>query len=278
MRKKRNRAFSLLEVMVAIGLLSLMITIVMSAQGGLVRVDRASAKFGTATTLARCRMTEIEEKLLKFGYVENDEIETSNTCCDDRDEPGFVCEWKIEKVILPPLQPDTIDAGSSITAAVDGGSLSSIPGLSNIPGTIGSTGPGATIDLDGGLQNIGNALMQQSMGGSSALLAGGSQAGAIGLLRMVFTIVYPSLKPLLELTIRRITVTVKWRDGLSEVKLPLTQFYVNPLRAGLILGFDGGVGADGGAPAAAAATGGTNPASAVGTATAAPNPLSPKGF
>jgi hypothetical protein len=49
---------------------------------------------------------------------------------------------------------------------------------------------------------------------------------------MVMGIIYPSLKPMYEMSIRRVTVNVKWKEGPSERELPLVQFVTNPQRAG----------------------------------------------
>jgi hypothetical protein len=97
---------------------------------------------------------------------------------------------------------------------------------------------GAQLDFDAGLQNIGQSL-QQSFGG----------AGAQGLLSMVFAIVYPSLKPLLESAIRRITVVIRWKEGSVDRDFTLTQYVTNPSRAGLLAGMsDAGGFGDGGSP------------------------------
>ncbi len=89
-------------------------------------------------------------------------------------------------------------------------------------------------------------------------------AGARGLLSMVFSIVYPSLKPLLESAIRRITVSVNWKEGSQDREFILTQYVTNPSRAGLLAsmldsgvfsadGGGGGLGGLFGAPAASPA-------------------------
>jgi hypothetical protein len=66
---------------------------------------------------------------------------------------------------------------------------------------------------------------------------------------MAFTIVYPSLKPLLEAAIRRVTVVVKWKEGLILHDFTLVQYITNPSRAGLLAGMaDAGLSADGGMP------------------------------
>jgi len=81
-------------------------------------------------------------------------------------------------------------------------------------------GAGLNLGVDAGLQGVGQS-MQQSFGG----------AGAQGLLSMVFSIVYPSLKPVLESAIRRITVLVKWKEGTLDREFALTQYVTNPSRA-----------------------------------------------
>jgi hypothetical protein len=105
-------------------------------------------------------------------------------------------------------------------------------------GTIVNPAGGAQLDLDAGLQTIGQSL-QQTFGG----------AGAQGLLSMAFSIVYPSLKPLLESGIRRVTVTIHWKEGLTARDFTLTQYVTNPSRAGLLSAMlDGGALGEGGVP------------------------------
>src|SRR5262245_62616960 len=74
--KAARRGFSLLEVMVAIAILGLALTVILSAQGGLAASNNSAAKMSIATSLARCKMTELEQKLLRDGYPEIDAIDT----------------------------------------------------------------------------------------------------------------------------------------------------------------------------------------------------------
>ncbi len=95
---------------------------------------------------------------------------------------------------------------------------------------------GASLDFDAGLQNLGTGL-QQSFGG----------AGMSGLLQLVFSLVYPSLKPMLEAAIRRVTVVVHWTEGRKERDFTLQQYITNPSRAGLLGALaDAGLGREGG--------------------------------
>ena len=70
---------------------------------------------------------------------------------------------------------------------------------------------------------------------------------------MVMGILYPAIKPMFEASIRRVTVTVKWKEGSNTRELPLVQYITNPQRGGFsgsALLPDGGV-MDFGAPGAA---------------------------
>jgi general secretion pathway protein I len=60
-----RRGFSLLEVMVAVAILGLTLSVILSAQGGLAASNRSAANMGTAANLGRCKMTEAEEKAVR---------------------------------------------------------------------------------------------------------------------------------------------------------------------------------------------------------------------
>ena len=56
--------------------------------------------------------------------------------------------------------------------------------------------------------------------------------------------VYPSLKIMMEASIRRVTVTVRWKDGATAREFVLVQYVTNPQRGGFAGGLpEGGVGA-----------------------------------
>lgn len=241
---RKLRGFSLLEVLMAVALFGAVVTTILSAQAGLVEGNREAANMSQAIEIGRCRMSEVEEKQLKLGYPEIEEHDTSQLCCDDKEIPGFSCSWQVERVLLP--QPQTLGGDAGLSSILGGG-------LGLDAGAIGSGMPtslasplgtmmsnplgGAQLDLDAGLQNIGQTLTQ-SFGG----------AGVSGLLTLVFSLVYPSLKPLLETAIRRVTVVVKWKEGTNEREFTLVQYITNPSKAGLLAGLaDAGLG-EGGAP------------------------------
>jgi general secretion pathway protein I len=260
-----SSGFSLLEVLFAVALFGAVVTFILSAQAGLIAGNRTASNMSQATELARCRMTEIEEKQLKLGFPEIEEKDSTTSCCEEKETPGFTCEWSVERVKLPEVT--TLGGDAGLTSLLGGslglsgasGALSAMPGAGLPPaaGQLLSNPISATLDLDAGLKTMGTAL-DQSFGG----------AGAQGLLSMAFSIVYPSLKPLLEAAIRRVTVVVRWKEGINERNLAVTQYITNPSRAGLLASMAdaGAFSADGGLPFGAGTTSG-------GTA----NPLNPLG-
>ena len=249
-RRTRLRGFSLLEVMVSVAILGLALTVILSAQGGLSAGNRTAENQSIAAGLVRCRMTELEERMVKLGYPLMDELVDEEPCCNEVTNPRFTCDHKIEKIELP--QPNAGGAGE--------GGLNLASAAS---GAAGQNNPiSAGLDFDAGLQGMGNNLMSQM----------GAAGGAGGILDMVMSMVYPSLKPMMENSIRRMTVTVRWREGVNARQIPIVQFVSNPGAAGFAQGDmfgDGGVnGLDGGvSPASSTGTPRTTTGTSLGTGT-----------
>jgi general secretion pathway protein I len=277
--------FSLLEVMVAVAILGLTLTVILSAQGGLAASNKMAGNMGLAATFGRCKVTEIEEKLAKLGYPVMDDLQTEVACCNDNLDSAFTCDTRVEKVVLPNPPSNSLDGGalslsalSSASAGASGappslsGALTSIaPGLG--PNAIG----GAGLDFDAGLQGLGAGLLQQ-FGGSAGGPMGSGGMGVQGLLQMVMGFVYPSMKLLFEASIRRVTVTVKWHEGPSPKELAIVEYVTSPQQAGFTAGAvpSAAPGASGGLPQAGAPGGLGAPQ---GGAPGLPaNPLAPGGF
>jgi general secretion pathway protein I len=238
---RTRRAFSLLEVLVAVALFGAVVTFILSAEAGLISGNKSAANMSQATELGRCRMSELEEKQIRLGFPEIEDKDSSNACCMDVETPGFSCEWKVERVKLPEVTALAGDAGLSSlyggNLELEGGATSASLASPAGSALINPAG-GAQLDFDGGLEGFGQSI-QQSLGGGM---------GAQGLLSMVFSIVYPSLKPVLESAIRKITVVVRWKEGALGRDFTLTQYVTNPSRAGLISGMaNSGAFGDGGA-------------------------------
>jgi general secretion pathway protein I len=84
---KPGRGFTLLEVLVAVAILGLGLTVILSSQVGLFAGVSRSRNLGFAANLARCRMSEVEVELLKNGYPIIDQTEDGH-CCEEETDAG----------------------------------------------------------------------------------------------------------------------------------------------------------------------------------------------
>lgn len=226
--------FTLLEVMVAVAILGLSLSVILSAQVGLFSTGTYGQHLAEALGLGRCKMTELEEGFLKLGYPEVDTSDEGACCAGDLRQ-DMRCSWKIERIELPnppPFDP-TADGGVSPASSAPGGGLGPMGMLTQASNTLPGVGEqnGMT-----GLANPGQfgGLMGAGTNGMAGLMTAGASAGVGALAPMVMGIVYPSLKPMLEASIRKVTVTVKWREGLSSRDVELVQWVTNPTRGGLL--------------------------------------------
>jgi general secretion pathway protein I len=248
MAGRNARGFTLLEVMVALAILGLALSAILSAQAGLYSANVRARNLTVAGGAVRCKMTEIEEKLLREGLPEIDQKDDGPCCSGDSPE-GMSCRWKIERIELPnPPAADVSDGGTGGDGGLGG--LGALADLATNPASLG----------DGGISGLSSAL--------SGGIGPTGQTGANGIAGMALTMVYPTLKPLLEASIRRVGVEVVWKEGPNERTIELVQFITSP-RQGLPPGAGdpnllqqlGGGGAGGGisAPAAAPTGGSTAP-------------------
>jgi general secretion pathway protein I len=220
--KPHARGFTLLEVLVAVSILGLGLTVILSSQTSLFATAMRSEKISIAASLARCRMSETEVDLIKKGYPLADESHDGD-CCGDESQEGFSCSWKIERVKLPE-QSLTGEAGAGLGESDDMGALGALAGLSEA----GAEGLTAGGDL---------GAMAESLG------AGTSSAG---IAQMAMGMVYPALKPMLEASIRKVTVKVAWKEGKNDRSLDVVQYVTDPRQGEIDATLDPGAGLLGG--------------------------------
>lgn len=192
--KKFAQGFTLLEVMVAVAILGLGLTAILSAQAGTFAMSAHARNLSVATTLARCKMGEIENQLLKEGFQEL-EVNESGPCCEDDTTPNIQCSWKIEKIELPQPNYGALDLNSGLDLGTSGSS-GGIPGF---PPSSSSSGSGGS-----DMPDIG------------------------GMLQMVAQLAYPDLKAIYETSTRKVTLTVTWKQGSKDYSFAVEQWISRP--------------------------------------------------
>lgn len=216
-----RRGFTLLEVMVAVAILGLGLTVILSSQAGLFASVQRVQNETFATNLARCKMSEIEIELLEEGYPIIDQRD-SGECCEDFGQAAFACDWTIETIELP--QPASFSEDPS--EAADGESSAATDAA------LGAGGPlDALAQID---QSQGAALGENpSPSDLAGFMGGSSPAGGGGLISMAMGLVYPDLKLMLEASIRKVTVKVKWREGRRDRDFSVVQYVTDPREGSL---------------------------------------------
>jgi general secretion pathway protein I len=206
MRSKRG--FTLLEVMVAVAILGLGLTAILSAQAGAFAASAHARNLSLATGLARCKMSELEEQLLRDGFQEL-EVNEVGPCCDGEDFGPIHCSWKIVKPELPPPKLGELDLDTDVGS-------SKLDPLAALAGD----NPGAALGPDAGV----GALAAAVTGGVP-----GSEGGGLGgIASIAMGMVYPDLKALFEASTRRVTVTLSWKEGNRDHSFDLVQWITKP--------------------------------------------------
>lgn len=209
-----TRGFTLLEVMVALAILALGLSTILSSQTGLFATTRRVQFETEAASLIRCKMSEIELDLLQNGFSILDEHD-SGECCEDEEGSLFRCDWTIETVRLP--EPKAFEENEDEPEQED---AEDILASGNDLATTIPTG-------DESLAQVGSV---DDLAGQLAPSTGAPAGGIIG---MALSMVYPSLKPMLEASVRKVKLKVLWQEGVKERSLEVVQYITNPLEGSL---------------------------------------------
>jgi prepilin-type N-terminal cleavage/methylation domain-containing protein len=98
-RRRSSSGFTLLEIMVAIAILSSTLVVLLSIVTNNVRSTNHAKMTTSATLLARTKMVDIEDEILDNGFTDSDENATGSF--KDLGYPQFRWETSIERIELP---------------------------------------------------------------------------------------------------------------------------------------------------------------------------------
>lgn len=213
----KARGFTLLEVMIALALLGLgMVVLIKSAAGNLFSTEEAHM-MGVATDLARGKMYDIEETLLKDGFTDTNQSQDSEKCFDEEGWPNICYTYKVEEPKLPSFDQLQEMAQKQAKDALAKGSAAAL-------GSAGSaammTGSDAAL---GGFENsaLGGMLgMMGSFGGGKQDITA-AQGGSL------IQSQYSMFQEILKVSVRKVTLTMKWKVLGRDRDMKVVAFYTD---------------------------------------------------
>jgi general secretion pathway protein I len=212
-RARRHRpagGFTLLEVMFALVLLGLALTVLIKSAAGNIFSAQQAHMMGVVTDLARGKMYDIEEKLLKDGFSDTEQHEDDLTF-DAEGWPLIKYSYKIEVVELPSF--DTLTAMAAGSGARPGS---------------GSAGSGA--DASSFSDSMLGGMLSQfgGLGGMGAAGAGKGSGDINASIGSAFVqSQYSMFQQILKDTIRKVTLTVNWQVMGSDRDMKVVAFFTD---------------------------------------------------
>jgi general secretion pathway protein I len=188
--KRHRRGFTLLEVMIAVAILAIALTAIFASEAGAIRAAARARWMTTGTLLARCKMAEIEEQMMREGLPAVSATGTDE-CCEEGTVEGFECEWEVSRIVLPDAALAEDGSGTETEEGAEGAN------------TEGAT-PTSVEDVMGMMGSGGGDLMSQ----------------------LAMQYAFPVIKPQIEEQVRRARVTVRWHEGSEEQSFDVVQFLV----------------------------------------------------
>ena len=215
-RSRPSRGFTILEVMIGLALLGLALTVLIKSAANSIFNSEQAHMMGITTDLARGKMYDLEEKLIKDGFTDSDQSQ----CDQSFDTEGWpTIKWcaKVEEVEMPDF--DQLQAMAKGQAAKGMGSgAGSGSGLGSGLGS-GGLGPDGAI---GGFQN-------SALGGMMSMFGGGSKGADIGGAQGASLIQsqYAMFQQILKVSIRKVTLTVTYKVLGSDRELKVVAFFTD---------------------------------------------------
>ena len=208
-----KRGFTLMEVMVALAVLGLGLVVLIKSTANNINAAEQAHMMGVATDLARGKMYDIEEKLLKDGFTDTDQSQPDLKPFDEEGWPNIFYSYKVEQVEMPDFdQLQAMAQGKAMAGSGSGfGSGSAI-----------GSGLGADLGSDalGGFQNSALGGMLNMFGGGKSGVTG-AQGGAL------IQAQYSMFQQILKVSVRKVTLTVSWKVMGTDNSMRVVAFFTD---------------------------------------------------
>jgi len=208
-----RRAFTLLEVVVALAILGVSLMAVLDINSQAVYSHVYAKKLTIATLLARGKMIDLEQKLYDQGNNADDEEDAG----DFSDEGWPSYKWRA-KIIVPKtngLSPEQL-FGALFNMPMGGGGKDGASGAAGLLGALfgGGGGAAAAAGLPPGTQ-------PGAQGGAAGLL------GALGPMAGVAQAQFTQMVDQLQKSVREVHLTVSWKEGKLTESIDLVTHVVS---------------------------------------------------
>jgi general secretion pathway protein I len=218
-RREAARGFTLVEVMAALAILALGLTVLLQSTAKTVRAAEQSRMRGVAAALARGALWDVEEQLRKDGFQETDQSSEG-----DFEEQGWPqIKWKadVRRVELP--SPEQLAAMAEQQAQQAAAAAAAQAGAGAGTGT--GTGSAAPLMEGGGgllgmLSMFGGGFTAEDVAGGNFLAGGG----------------YTIIQDVFKVAIRKIVLTVSWKALGQEESFDVVYYVTDPDAMNRVLG------------------------------------------
>lgn len=211
---RKIRAFTLLEVVVAMSILAVSLVAVLDINSNAVYSHVYAKKLTVATLLARSKMTDLEQKLYDEPLPSDDDEDAGDFSSEGW--PGF--KWRA-KIIVPKtngLSPEQLfGALFGIPLTGEGGAGAGGDPTSMLQTLMGSSG------------GISNSALASAKGAAQGQAAGGGLMGMLGPMAGMAQQQFTQMVDQLQKSVREVHLTVTWKEGKITESIDLVTHVVS---------------------------------------------------
>jgi prepilin-type N-terminal cleavage/methylation domain-containing protein len=229
----KRRGFTLLEVMIALALLGFALVVLMRSTASNIQSSQAAHMMGIATDLARGKMYEIEELLIKDGFSDTDQSQLDPKPFDTEGWPDVTYAYKVEVVEMPSYDVLQQMANGQAVAMGSAAALGSAMG-SDKPSLLGS-GFSTLQELGMGSNDPLSKFQNSALGGMLTMMGGlgaGAASGGNGVLGAqagaLIQSQYTMFQQILKVSVRKVTLTVNYKVLGNDREIKLVCFFTDP--------------------------------------------------